>query len=180
MGNSSTHFSITLVFALMMAILITMVSYLGLVPPVLAQPTQPNLIASLFSFSGTRPDNLGIEDGHLIPCPDSPNCVSSQSSDAEHQIDSLSYKGTSLEAFDQLKTVVEMMDNTEIIIENNPYLYAEFTLPIFGFVDDVEFYIDQAEHQIQVRSASRLGKSDLGVNRRRVEMIRAMFESLNS
>ncbi len=180
MRNSSTPFSITLVFSLMMAILITMVSYLGRVPPVLAQPTPPNLIASLFSFSGTRPDNLGVEDGHLIPCPESPNCVFSQSSDALHQIDSLSYKGKSLDAFEQLKTVVETMENTEIITENNPYLYAEFTTPIFGFVDDVEFYIDQGDHQIQVRSASRLGESDLGVNRRRVETIRAMFESLNS
>jgi uncharacterized protein (DUF1499 family) len=165
---------------LMITIGVTTVSFWGQVQPVFASPNPPHLIGTLFSFSGNRPDNLGIENGHLNSCPESPNCVSSESLDPDHQIDSLTYQGTDEETFENLKMVIEAMDNAEIITDENPYIYAEFTIPIFGFVDDVEFYIDSEHHQIQVRSASRLGESDLGVNRRRVETIRAMFESLNA
>lgn len=167
----------TAMLLLMVTIGTTTVSFWGLIQPVLAQPYSPDLIGTLFSFSGDRPDRLGIENGHLTPCPQSPNCVSSESLDVDHQIDPLTYEGTVQETFEKLKMVIETMDNAEIITAENPYLYAEFTIPVFGFVDDVEFYLDSEQHQIQVRSASRLGESDLGVNRRRVETIRAMFES---
>jgi uncharacterized protein (DUF1499 family) len=180
MIKSLTTFLTAAMLFLMVTIGVTTVSFVGQVQPALAQTTPPDLIAALFSFSGNRPDNLGIKNGYLTPCPESPNCVSSQSSDTEHQIAPLTYQGTEQETFEKLKMVIETMDNAEIITENNPYLYAEFTTPILGFVDDVEFYIDSEHHQIQVRSASRLGESDLGVNRRRVETIRAMFESLNA
>ncbi|MGB3536284.1 MAG: DUF1499 domain-containing protein [Microcoleaceae cyanobacterium] len=164
-------------FVLMATLLITTVSFFGLFQPVLAQPSSSYLIGSIFSFSGNRPDNLGIENGHLKPCPDSPNCVSSESLDAEHKIEPLNVEETTDKSFEKLKMVIETMDNAEIITEQDTYLYAEFTTPILGFVDDVEFYINQEQDVIQVRSASRLGESDLGVNRRRVETIRVMFES---
>ena len=74
-----------------------------------------------------------------------------------------------------LKAVVQGMERTEIITESSDYLYAEFTTPLMGYVDDVEFYLDRNAGVIHVRSASRLGQSDLGLNRKRVEAIRAEF-----
>ncbi|MBF2085990.1 DUF1499 domain-containing protein [Thermoleptolyngbya sp. C42_A2020_037] len=131
--------------------------------------------APLFSFSGSRPTNLGVKDGKLAACPSSPNCVNSQApaSDAEHYIAPLSYSGTSAEAIARLKGIITAMPRTQIITESENYLYAEFTSALMGFVDDVEFYVDEAAGVVQVRSASRLGQSDLGVNRKRVEEIRA-------
>ena len=123
-------------------------------------------------FAGKRPDNLGVQSGKLTPCPGTPNCVNSQSADPEHAIAPLSYKTTPQEAMADLKAVVENMERTNIITESNNYLYAEFKSALMGFVDDVEFFLDESKNVIQVRSASRLGKSDLGVNRKRVEAIR--------
>lgn len=134
-------------------------------------------MASLFSFSGTRPNTLGVKDGKLASCPSTPNCVSSQApdADAEHRVAPLLYQGTPAEAIAKLKSVIQNMERTAIVNETEDYLYAEFTSGLMGFVDDVEFYLDAAEGVIQVRSASRLGQSDLGVNRKRIEEIRAKF-----
>jgi uncharacterized protein (DUF1499 family) len=129
---------------------------------------------SLFSFAGNRPTNLGVKDGKLTACPNTPNCVSSQAPDAdkEHYIAAIAYSGSAAEAMAKLKSIVQGMERSEIINETNNYLYAEFSSALMGFVDDVEFYVDEAAQAIQVRSASRLGQSDLGVNRKRIEEIR--------
>jgi uncharacterized protein (DUF1499 family) len=128
-------------------------------------------------FAGKRPQNLGVKDGKLTPCPGTPNCVNSQSSDPKSQIAPLTYQTSSQEAMAKLKQVVENMERTRIITESPNYLYAEFQTKLMGFVDDVEFYCDESANCIHVRSASRLGKSDLGVNRKRVEEIRARFNA---
>lgn len=135
----------------------------------------------MFSFSGKRPTNLGIQDGKLAVCPASPNCVNSQtvSTDREHSIAPLQYTSTPAAAIATLKTVIEGMERTKIITEEENYLYAEFTSALMGFVDDVEFYLVPEEGVIHVRSASRLGQSDLGVNRKRVEAIRTKFKELD-
>jgi len=134
---------------------------------------------SLFSFSGTRPTSLGVKDGQLLACPGTPNCVNSQSpdSDAEHYIAPLSFDGSAPEAIARLKEVITNLPRTEIIQQTENYLYAEFTTPIMGYVDDVEFFADEATGTMHVRSASRLGQSDLGLNRKRVEEIRAAFSA---
>ncbi|WP_073073873.1 DUF1499 domain-containing protein [Phormidesmis priestleyi] len=128
---------------------------------------------ALFSFSGTRPNNLGVQNGALAACPDSPNCVNSFSTDAGHKIDPIRYTSTPEKAFADLKQTIQSMPRTQIVTENENYLYAEFASKLMGFVDDVEFYLDKTAGVIHVRSAARLGKSDLGVNRQRVEAIRA-------
>jgi uncharacterized protein (DUF1499 family) len=134
----------------------------------------------LFSFSGTPPTNLGVKEGKLLECPNTPNCVNSQSpaSDSEHSIAPLSYSSTPEQALANLKTVVENLPRTKIVSEADDYIYAEFTTAIMGFVDDVEFYLDKSQNVIHVRSASRLGQSDLGANRKRVEEIRVNFAAL--
>jgi len=131
-------------------------------------------------FAGKRPDNLGVRDNKLAACPNTPNCVSSQSSDAVHQIEPLTYSSTPEKALANLKQVIQSLPRTKIITETQNYLYAEFTSAIMGFVDDVEFYLDEQAKVVHVRSASRLGKSDLGVNRKRIEAIRAKLQETES
>ena len=132
-------------------------------------------------LAGTRPTNIGIHDGKLADCPATPNCVHSQalSGDVEHAIAPIQFGGAASATMDNLKLVVKQMPRTNIIKETNDYLYAEFTSKLIGFVDDVEFYIDDRNKNIQVRSASRLGESDLGVNRQRIEEIRSQLSRLN-
>ncbi|NES22313.1 MAG: DUF1499 domain-containing protein [Symploca sp. SIO3E6] len=124
-------------------------------------------------FTGKRPTNIGVQSGKLASCPNTPNCVNSQSQDPKCRIEPLSYQSTPAEAMAKLKTVIESQQRTKIITETENYLYAEFTSGLMGFVDDVEFLLDESNQVIHVRSASRLGKSDLGANRKRIETIRA-------
>ena len=131
-------------------------------------------------FAGKRPDNLGVREGKLLLCPNTPNCVCSQSSDAQHSIEPLTYDSSAAEAMADIKTAIQAMERTKIITENKNYLYAEFTSAIMGFVDDVEFHLDGDAKVIHVRSASRLGQSDLGVNRKRIETIRTKLQDLKS
>lgn len=133
--------------------------------------------ASIFSFSGTRPTNLGLNHERFTDCPSTPNCVNSFSTDSTHAIAPLKYSSTPEKAFADLKQIIQSQPRTKIIQSTDNYLYAEFTSKIMGFVDDVEFYLDQPANLIQVRSASRLGESDLGVNRQRIESIRTQLRA---
>ncbi len=134
------------------------------------------LILILVALVSKRPDNLGVENGNLVPCPASPNCVSSQSDDEEHGMQPLTYTGSREEAHARLLRVIREMPRTQIITVRPEYVYAEFRTFTFRFVDDVEFYLPADEQVIHFRSASRLGYSDMGVNRRRMEAIRDAFE----
>lgn len=127
--------------------------------------------------SGARPTDLGVKDGRLAPCPSSPNCVSSQSGDQEHAIAPLSYTESAPLALADLKKVILGMKRSKIVEERDSYIHAEFTSALWRFVDDVEFYFGEGAKVIHVRSASRLGKSDFGVNRKRVEEIRTIWRA---
>ncbi|MBE9031270.1 DUF1499 domain-containing protein [filamentous cyanobacterium LEGE 11480] len=130
--------------------------------------------AAMFSFAGERPTNLGVNEGRLAACPATPNCVSSQAKD-DHQIAPLAYVGSGPETMAKIKQAIVELPGSEIITDSGNYIYAEFTSSLLGFVDDVEFYCDDAVGAVQVRSAARLGESDLGVNAKRVAEIRAML-----
>lgn len=108
----------------------------------------------------------------LKPCPGTPNCVSSLSSDPGHAIDPIAFSGPAAEARRRLHDIIRAMPRAKIVDEQDDYLRAEFQSLLWRFVDDVEFLIDEEHNRIQVRSASRTGYWDLGVNRRRVEEIR--------
>jgi uncharacterized protein (DUF1499 family) len=129
-------------------------------------------------FSWKRPDNLGVKAGRLAPPKRTPNCVSSQAdiSDAEHYIAPIAFKGAAAQAAAAARRAVEGMPGASVIRQDGGYLYAEFRTPIMRFVDDVEFVHDERAGLIHVRSASRLGRRDFGVNRARVEAIRARIE----
>ena len=108
-------------------------------------------------LAGTKPNNLCMATGQLLACPGTPNCVNSKGLDAEHKITPLTYTTSAEDAFNTLKTVVQSFKQSAIAQETDNYLYAEFTIPVVGFVDDVEFVLDKDAQVIHVRSASRLG-----------------------
>lgn len=162
------------------AVILLVIMAIALPLPAHATPTKPMHLAALPIVSnlmkGQRPNTLGVQDGKLAPCPKSPNCVVSQGQeDAEHAIAPLQYGSDRTTAMARLVEVVKAMPRTEIIQQTEDYLYAEFTSQWMGFVDDVEFYLPESSKVIHVRSASRLGESDLGVNRQRIETIRSQF-----
>jgi len=127
-------------------------------------------------FSGTRPDNLGVRDARLAPPKRTPNNVNSQidkNADPQHYVEPLRYSGDARQAWAALRRVVDGMRRVNVVKSEPDYLYAEFSSKLMGFVDDTEFYLDEKAGVIQVRSASRLGTGDHGVNRGRIEYIRA-------
>ena len=123
-----------------------------------------------------KPDNLGVKDGRLVPCPSTPNCVSSQAADEAHRMDPLPFTGGPDVALARLKTVLAARPRTTVVEEKGDYLRAESVSFLFRFVDDVEFVVDRDAKVIHFRSASRVGLSDFGVNRKRMEEIRKAFQ----
>jgi uncharacterized protein (DUF1499 family) len=134
------------------------------------------LLAAILSLmSTTLPADEAMHT--LSPCPASPNCVSSQATDAEHSTEPLRYTGDSTLAWERLKSALGSESRLSIVEDTGSYLHAEARSLIFRFVDDIEFVLDPESGVIQVRSASRVGYSDFGVNRRRVERVREVFSS---
>ena len=117
-------------------------------------------------------------DGRLLPCPSAPHCVASEAAvRSSHYVAPLALQGRNLEtAKQQLQAVIADMGG-KISHNSNTYLSATFSSAVFGFTDDLECRIDVAAGVVQVRSASRLGYYDMGVNRRRVETLRHGFEA---
>lgn len=130
-------------------------------------------LLGMVGCAGERPQNPGARDGLLVACPSSPNCVSSQSADEGHRIAALAVSGDPDAAFARLKLVLGRRSDTTIIDERAGYLRVELRTTLF--VDDGEFLLDRTRNVIQVRSASRLGYSDFGKNRSRMEEIRRQF-----
>jgi uncharacterized protein (DUF1499 family) len=126
-------------------------------------------------FSWKRPDSIGVKEGRLAPPKSTPNCVSSQAdpADGEHYIAPIAFKGDAAAAMAAVRKAVEGMRDATIIRAEGGYLYAEYRSKRMRFVDDVEFFYDDKAGLIHVRSASRLGRRDFGVNRARVESLRA-------
>lgn len=113
----------------------------------------------------------------LAPCPDTPNCVSSQTTGPARRVEPIAFAGGADAALARLKGVIAELPRARLVAEEGLRLRAEFTSRVFRFVDDVDFVIDPEACVIHVRSASRVGWYDFGVNRRRVEAIRRAFEA---
>lgn len=129
-------------------------------------------LLTLISCAGERPATLGVQNSQLATCPDSPNCVSSFEQRDSHAIAPLTGNIAAVRA------ALEQIPEAVIVTDDGNYIHAEFTSRLMGFVDDVEFLADPASAQVHVRSASRLGHSDLGVNRERVESIREQMAAI--
>ncbi len=135
------------------------------------------LLVFRFFSEGTKsqsmsPD-LGLKNGQLMACPESPNCVSSYETSETHSTSSIDGDSATLS---KLATYIEALEGAKIIEQTPEYVYATYQSKLFGFVDDLELYFD-GEH-IQVRSASRVGYSDLGANLKRVEQLKAAVAEL--
>ena len=130
---------------------------------------------AMMSIFSRKPTNLGVVDGRLADCPSSPNCVATQAGDADHRMEPIPFTGSPDEAMQRINDLVAEMPRTRIVTVEDSYLHAEFRSAFFRFVDDVEFLIDPERHIIHFRSASRVGHSDFGVNRRRMQQIRKAF-----
>ena len=113
----------------------------------------------------------------LPPCPASPNCVSSDATDAARWVEPYRLRVASEEGWQALLEIVTALPRTTVVTKTNIYLHAESRSALFGFVDEVEFQLRPADKIIAVRSASRVGYWDLGVNRRRVEQIRELLRA---
>ncbi|MFQ3219845.1 MAG: hypothetical protein ACI8R9_002293 [Paraglaciecola sp.] len=143
--------------------------------------TQTILIISIFltGCAGTM-SKLGIENGQLRACPSTPNCVNSQAKDKEHFIEPIVITNSPSEAKDHILHILKEFKQSKVKVVEDNYIRAEFTSSILRFVDDVEFYFpDTKEGIIHVRSASRIGYSDLGVNRKRIEQIRSKIKAIS-
>lgn len=123
------------------------------------------------------PDNLGLVNGRLPECPASPNCVSTQAPTALHQMPAIPFTGAAADAINKLKQVIaDSFSQADLIEEKERYLRYEFRTFLFRFVDDVEFLVDDDKQLIHFRSASRVGYSDMGTNRRRMTTITEEFK----
>lgn len=119
-----------------------------------------------------------MTDSKLSPCPKSPNCVSTQSTEIRSKIEPIYYETSRGEAINKIIDVINSIKRSKIITRDYDYIHVEFRTRTFKFVDDVEFYFNAEEKMIHFRSASRIGYGDFGVNRRRMEDTRRRFLSL--
>ena len=148
-----------------------------LVIPIIVLALLPLVILFAMSILSKAPTNLGVQpNGQLLACGESPNCVCSHEEQRpSHAVEALSY------AHEDQQLVLATLSNAisemggRLVTEDDNYLHAEFTSRIFRYVDDVEILQDHANRQFHIRSASRAGHSDLGVNRTRVESLRQAF-----
>ncbi len=127
------------------------------------------------SISSRKQPELGLLDGRLRPCPSTPNCISSEGQGGYAFVEPLAYSATTTDAWQAIKQTV-IATGGDIVSEQNTYLHATYATPLLRFIDDVEFRLDENHNVIHIRSASRVGRSDMGMNHKRVARIRTMFE----
>ena len=138
------------------------------------------LVAQLGLLQGSAPTDLGVQQGKLKGLSATDNSVSSQADlYPDHpqrkysSIAPLALRGDGPSTIAKLKTIVQGMEGSKLVSSAPDYLYAQYTTPLMKYVDDVEFWFDPSSNAIQVRSASRIGKGDMGLNRKRIETVRA-------
>ena len=142
------------------------------------------LAGQLGMLKGASPSDLGVKDGRLKPPARTPNSVSSQTDlypdhpQAQYAaIAPLDYQGDAKTAMAKLVSLMQAQPGTVIVSQTDDYVYAQSTTRLLRFTDDVEFWLDATQQKIQVRSASRIGRKDFGVNRQRIEAIRAQLNA---
>jgi uncharacterized protein (DUF1499 family) len=135
------------------------------------------VIPLTLSGASRRPAPAGLVDGRLRPCPPSPNCVCSEDPAPRAAVEPFSFEGEPADAFRALVALVRAEPRVELVLVEPAYAHAVFRTRFLRFRDDVELRLDAEERVIHVRSASRVGHSDLGANRRRVEALRARWRA---
>lgn len=141
------------------------------------------ILGLLFTGCGAeQPDTVGLKDGALQECPESPNCIQSYSStDEDHFMEPLKMVESDLaKTKDRILAVVGDMKRTEVISEEGNYIHVTYTTAVFRFIDDVEFLIDEENGLVHFRSASRVGYSDLGVNEKRMTEFSELYSAFEN
>lgn len=131
----------------------------------------------IWARTASRPTNLGVTAGRLAPCPATPNCVTTQTGTPDQMMQPLPYTTSQEEAQSRLLQIVQALPRARVIVNQPGYLAIETRSPTFGFPDDTEFLFDDANKIIHFRAAARLGKSDMGMNRKRMEEISRRFQA---
>jgi uncharacterized protein (DUF1499 family) len=137
------------------------------------------IMGLLSGCAGKPPEKRGLDEGNLLACPDKPNCVSTAIESSARYVAPFEYSGKREDAIATMVQIVSEMGNTTIQEEDDGYFWVECSSRMFGFIDDLEIYFPAEKKLVYIRSASRLGYSDFGVNRRRVEKIREHFTKKN-
>jgi len=133
----------------------------------------------LFSCSGQKPQDLGLYDGAFSPCPSSPNCISSEAKNNNQYINFFTININHGNSWQAIHDTVSALKKTKIITFDNNYLHAESASNFFGFVDDIQLHLRKNGQFVAIKSAARLGHSDFGVNRKRIEHLRQQLLSKN-
>lgn len=134
------------------------------------------LLLIFIQIVSKRPTNIGVKDGKLAECPDIPNCYSTDTSIEHLKVDFIPLIQDVSYSKRIMKEVIAGMSRTKLIKETNDYLYFEFRSLAWRFIDDVELYFNESTKNIHIRSASRIGTNDYGMNPKRIEEIRDGFE----
>lgn len=160
--------------------LLTALKWIAVAVALLAVATV--VAAQLGAFAGRAPQTLGVKDGRLKPPSRTPNSVSSQADlypdhpQREYaRIEPFPLRGDAAASIARLRAIVERAPGMAVVTAESGYLYAQCTTRLMRYVDDLEFWADPAAGVVHVRSASRVGRRDFGVNRERVEAIRAQY-----
>lgn len=135
------------------------------------------LVVGYNLMTGPHTD-LGVVDGRLTQVPKSPNAVSTYATDEEHGMEPIKFDGSTVQVMEKVAEVVSAMSRSKIVERKANYLRAEYQTPVFRFVDDVEFLYDEEASLLHFRSAARLGHSDLGKNRERMEEFVQRFQAM--
>jgi uncharacterized protein (DUF1499 family) len=135
------------------------------------------LITILYGCSGNPTEHNNSGSSGFLDCPDTPNCVSSLAKNPKHQVEPFKLKKDSKTSWDVVRKTVGLLSRTNIVSADKSNIHAECRSIIFRFVDDLALHLSPSNGIIHIRSASRTGYSDLGVNRRRVENLRKKLQS---
>ncbi len=126
---------------------------------------------------GIKIDAIGVHNGKLMPCNGKWNCAITQTVDGQKpSTQPIYYTSSKKDARALLKKIILSFARVKIVSEADDYMHATFESGFWHFIDDVEFYLPNNAKVIQMRSASRKGKYDFGVNKRRLKKIKKMFD----
>jgi len=130
----------------------------------------------LWGCSGSPTERQNSESSGFLDCPDTPNCVSSLAKNLKYRVEPFKLKNDPKTSWDIVKKTVELLPRTKVVSADNNDIHAECKSLIFRFVDDLTLHLTPSNGIIHIRSASRIGYSDLGVNRRRIENLRKKLQ----
>jgi uncharacterized protein (DUF1499 family) len=134
------------------------------------------LVTILWGCSGNPAERQNSEPSGILDCPDTPNCVSSLAKNPKYRVEPFKLKKDPETSWDMVNKTVGSLSRTKIVSANSSDIHAECRSMIFRFVDDLTLHLTASKGIIHIRSASRIGYSDLGVNRRRVENLRKILQ----